>query len=151
MASRLPHFSHFTLLPNKYLAHTSMLNANLLHSCLRNVVSMLHILEREMEWRKKQGRPEGFETLRTHKPVIAVGAQQPLDDQKMLADYFRMYCLTLLIRSAWSILTLIVIRWKGWSRRHSFHRESHSPELYTHLMLSLASPSHAGRILGTSF
>ncbi|RAO65566.1 uncharacterized protein BHQ10_001578 [Talaromyces amestolkiae] len=57
-------------------------------SCLRNVVSMLHILEREMEWRKKQGRPEGFETLRTHKPVIAVGAQQPLDDQKMLADYF---------------------------------------------------------------
>jgi hypothetical protein len=50
---------------------------------------MLHILEREMEWRKKQGRPEGFDTLRAHKPVIAVGAQQPLDDQKMLADYFR--------------------------------------------------------------
>ncbi|GAM41485.1 hypothetical protein TCE0_042f14642 [Talaromyces pinophilus] len=57
-------------------------------SCLRNVVSMLHILEREMEWRKKHGRPEGFDTLRAHKPVIAVGAQQPLDDQKMLADYF---------------------------------------------------------------
>ncbi|QGA15391.1 hypothetical protein EYB26_003049 [Talaromyces marneffei] len=58
------------------------------HSCLRNVVSMLHILEREMDWRKKQGRPEGFDTLRAQKPVIAVGAEQPLDDQKMLADYF---------------------------------------------------------------
>lgn len=58
-------------------------------SCLRNVVSMLHILEREVQWRKEQGRPEGFETLRAHKPVIAVGAEAPLDDQKMLADYFR--------------------------------------------------------------
>lgn len=78
-----------------------------------------------MEWRKKQGRPEGFETLRAHKPVIAVGAQEPLDDQKMLADYFRMYPSTLLIRSVRSTLTLIATRWKGWSRWHSLHRESH--------------------------
>jgi hypothetical protein len=50
---------------------------------------MLHILEREIEWRKQQGKPEGFGTLRANKPVIAVGAEEPLDDQKMLADYFR--------------------------------------------------------------
>jgi len=50
---------------------------------------MLHILDREIQWRKDQGKPEGFDTLRVRKPVIAVGAQEPLDDQKMLADYFR--------------------------------------------------------------
>ncbi|KAE8348070.1 Inosine/uridine-preferring nucleoside hydrolase domain-containing protein [Aspergillus coremiiformis] len=57
-------------------------------SCLRNVVSMFHILEREMQWRKEQGRPEGFGALRASPPVIAVGAEDPLEDQKMLADYF---------------------------------------------------------------
>lgn len=50
---------------------------------------MLHIIEREMQWRKEQGRPEGFDALRAHKPIIAVGAEEPLEDQKMLADYFR--------------------------------------------------------------
>ncbi|KAF7585989.1 hypothetical protein BBP40_009742 [Aspergillus hancockii] len=57
-------------------------------SCLRNVVSMFHILEREMQWRREQGRPEGFSALRASPPVIAVGAEDPLEDQKMLADYF---------------------------------------------------------------
>ncbi|KAL1979171.1 hypothetical protein VTN96DRAFT_6602 [Rasamsonia emersonii] len=57
-------------------------------SCLRNVVSMMHILEREMQWRREQGKPEGFGALRAHKPVVAVGAEEPLEDQKMLADYF---------------------------------------------------------------
>ncbi|KAH8697434.1 putative nucleoside hydrolase [Talaromyces proteolyticus] len=58
------------------------------HSCLRNVISMLHIIERETQWRKEQGKPEGFDALRARKPIVAVGAQEPLDDQKMLADYF---------------------------------------------------------------
>ncbi|PKX94194.1 putative nucleoside hydrolase [Aspergillus novofumigatus IBT 16806] len=57
-------------------------------SCLRNVVSMFHILEREMQWRREQGRPEGFGALRACRPVVAVGAEDPLEDQKMLADYF---------------------------------------------------------------
>ncbi|XRM41306.1 hypothetical protein ABZX51_004586 [Aspergillus tubingensis] len=57
-------------------------------SCLRNVVSMFHILEREMKWRREQGRPEGFGTLRAAPPIVAVGAEDPLEDQKMLADYF---------------------------------------------------------------
>ena len=59
-------------------------------SCLRNVVSMFHILERETEWRRQNGRPEGFGALRACRPVVAVGAEDPLEDQKMLADYFRM-------------------------------------------------------------
>ncbi|KAL3470619.1 Inosine/uridine-preferring nucleoside hydrolase domain-containing protein [Aspergillus californicus] len=57
-------------------------------SCLRNVVSMFHILEKEIQWRREQGRPEGFNALRAHRPIVALGAEDPLDDQKMLADYF---------------------------------------------------------------
>lgn len=89
---------------------------------------MLHILNREMEWRKKQGRPEGFDTLRAHKPVIAVGAQQPLDDQKMLADYFRTFPSHTYPEA---VTELMAIRWKGRSRRNSFQCESYSPDIYT--------------------
>ena len=52
---------------------------------------MFHILEREMQWRREQGLNEGFEALRVFKPVVAVGAEDPLEAQKMLADYFRTY------------------------------------------------------------
>jgi hypothetical protein len=52
---------------------------------------MFHILEREMQWRRDNGRREGFGSLRAHRPILAVGAEDPLEDQKMLADYFRMY------------------------------------------------------------
>lgn len=60
-------------------------------SCLRNVVSMFHIIQREMQWRRENGRPEGFGSLRAFRPIVAVGAEDPLEDQKMLADYFRTY------------------------------------------------------------
>ncbi|KXG49030.1 uncharacterized protein PGRI_029000 [Penicillium griseofulvum] len=57
-------------------------------SCLRNAVSMFHILEREMQWRRENGRHEGFGSLRAFRPILAVGAEEPLESQKMLADYF---------------------------------------------------------------
>ncbi|KAK8251954.1 Inosine/uridine-preferring nucleoside hydrolase domain-containing protein [Phyllosticta capitalensis] len=57
-------------------------------SCLRNVVSMFHWIEKEMAWRKERGQPEGFDTLRKTKPFVAVGAQEPLADQIVMADYF---------------------------------------------------------------
>lgn len=50
---------------------------------------MFHIIEREMRWRRERGQPEGFGALRAFRPVVAVGAEDPLGDQKMLADYFR--------------------------------------------------------------
>ena len=50
---------------------------------------MFHIIEREMQWRRENGKPEGFGALKAFKPVVAVGAEQPLRDQKKLADYFR--------------------------------------------------------------
>ncbi|KAJ5493970.1 Inosine/uridine-preferring nucleoside hydrolase [Penicillium fimorum] len=59
-----------------------------IESCLRNAVSMFHILDREMQWRRENGRPEGFGSLRAFRPILAVGAKEPLESQKMLADYF---------------------------------------------------------------
>jgi hypothetical protein len=58
-------------------------------SCLRNVVAMFHVLEKEMEWRKSTGRVEGFETMKKNKPIVAVGPEHSLEDECLMADYFR--------------------------------------------------------------
>lgn len=52
---------------------------------------MFHILERELQWRRENGKLEGFGTLRASRPIVALGAEEPLEEQKMLADYFRTY------------------------------------------------------------
>ena len=57
-------------------------------NCLRNTVSLFHHVEKELTWRRDHGRPEGFEALRASKPLVAVGAEEPLADQRMMADYF---------------------------------------------------------------
>lgn len=59
------------------------------YSCLRNVVSMFHVVEKEMRWRKDNGRPEGFDALKKSKPVVAVGADGPLGGERMKAAYYR--------------------------------------------------------------
>ncbi|KAK2006690.1 inosine-uridine preferring nucleoside hydrolase [Colletotrichum eremochloae] len=59
-----------------------------LQSCLRNVVALFHVLEKEIAWRKENGKPEGFETLKAYKPIVAVGAEHPLEDDELAADYF---------------------------------------------------------------
>lgn len=56
--------------------------------CLRNVVAMFHVIEKELAWRKEKGQPEGFEALTRCKPLVAVGADQPSGNQMMMADYF---------------------------------------------------------------
>lgn len=58
-------------------------------SCLRNAVALFHVLEKELAWRKENGKPEGFESLRAYKPIVAVGAEHPLEDDELAADYFR--------------------------------------------------------------
>jgi hypothetical protein len=60
-------------------------------NCLRNTVSLFHHIDKEMEWRSENGKEPGFETLRASKPVVAVGAEEPLAEQLMMADFFRMY------------------------------------------------------------
>ena len=61
----------------------------IIHSCLRNVVSMFNVIEKEMQWRKENGRPQGFETLMKCKPIVCVGAEGPLGGQQLMADYYR--------------------------------------------------------------
>ncbi|KAI5209769.1 nucleoside hydrolase [Aureobasidium subglaciale] len=58
-------------------------------NCLRNAVSLFHHMEREIEWRSKNGKELGFETLRASKPLVAVGAEEPLAEQLMMADFFQ--------------------------------------------------------------
>ncbi|KAF2234584.1 nucleoside hydrolase [Viridothelium virens] len=57
-------------------------------NCLRNVVSLFHVIEKELEWRKKTGHPEGLEALKRFRPRVALGADEPLADQILMADYF---------------------------------------------------------------
>ena len=56
---------------------------------MRNVVALFHVLEKELEWRRVNGRLEGFEAMKTSKPIVAVGADHPLEDEILMADYFR--------------------------------------------------------------
>lgn len=58
-------------------------------NCLRNVVSLFHHIGKEIEWRKSNGRPVGFEALTKSKPLVAVGPEHPLAEETLMADFFR--------------------------------------------------------------
>lgn len=47
------------------------------------------MLEKELEWRRANGQVEGFDTMKTFKPLVAVGADHPLEDDTLMADFFR--------------------------------------------------------------
>ncbi|KAK3336050.1 Inosine/uridine-preferring nucleoside hydrolase domain-containing protein [Cercophora scortea] len=60
-----------------------------LQSCLRNVVALFHVLEKELAWRESVGKTGGaYGALRTFKPIVAVGASHPLEEEEIIADYF---------------------------------------------------------------
>ncbi|KAI3318388.1 nucleoside hydrolase [Xylariaceae sp. AK1471] len=59
-----------------------------LESCVRNVVGLFKVLEMEIEWRKAQGKPLGFENMRTFKPIVALGPEHALEDEILMADNF---------------------------------------------------------------
>ena len=52
---------------------------------------MFSIILKEMEWRREIGLPEGFDVLKNSKPLVAVGADGPLGDELIIADYFRTF------------------------------------------------------------
>jgi hypothetical protein len=54
-------------------------------------VALFHVLEKELEWRRARGQLEGFDTMKTFKPLVAVGADHPLEDETLMADYFRKF------------------------------------------------------------
>ncbi|KAK4449530.1 Inosine/uridine-preferring nucleoside hydrolase domain-containing protein [Podospora aff. communis PSN243] len=59
-----------------------------LHNCLRNVVALFHVLEKEMEWRESTGRGQPYGALRAYKPIVAIGAEHALEDEILMADHF---------------------------------------------------------------
>ncbi|KAJ2967144.1 hypothetical protein NQ176_g9808 [Zarea fungicola] len=59
-----------------------------LECCGRNVLGMMQVIEQEMAWRKANGRPEGFEALRACKPLVALGAEHPLEEEELKFDHF---------------------------------------------------------------
>ncbi|KAF8420844.1 nucleoside hydrolase [Tirmania nivea] len=59
-----------------------------IQNVLRNTVAMFHVLELEREWRLKNGKKLGYGTLAAHPPIVAVGAEGPLEGEKLMADYF---------------------------------------------------------------
>ncbi|KAJ6784438.1 hypothetical protein PWT90_09970 [Aphanocladium album] len=59
-----------------------------LECCGRNVVGMMQVIEKEMAWRKANGRPEGFEALKACKPLVALGAEHPLEEKDLKFDHF---------------------------------------------------------------
>jgi hypothetical protein len=63
--------------------------SDVLYSCLRNVVATFHVLEKELKWRREHGKVAGFDGMTKFKPLVAVGAQEPLFDRVENADYFR--------------------------------------------------------------
>ncbi|RMZ11528.1 hypothetical protein D0860_03369 [Hortaea werneckii] len=57
-------------------------------NCIRNAISLFYHIEKEIAWRKSQGKPIGFDTIRKTKPIVAVGPEHPLTDDMLMADYF---------------------------------------------------------------
>lgn len=50
---------------------------------------MFHVIQKETIWRRSQGISEGFETLKKLKPIVAIGAEEPLGDPRETAAYIR--------------------------------------------------------------
>ncbi|CAK7225518.1 hypothetical protein SEUCBS140593_005930 [Sporothrix eucalyptigena] len=60
-----------------------------LQGCLRNVVALFHVLEKEMAWRKANGHASNaFGGLKAFKPIVAIGAEHALEDEILMADHF---------------------------------------------------------------
>ena len=53
------------------------------------MVSLFYIIEQELRWRRTNGRFEGFDALKAFRPLVAIGAEKPLVDQLVMADFFR--------------------------------------------------------------
>ncbi|KAH0612310.1 uncharacterized protein H6S33_010362 [Morchella sextelata] len=59
-----------------------------IENCLRNTVTLFHVLDLEKQWRSSRGLRTGFSALEKTKPIVAIGADRPLEEQLVTADYF---------------------------------------------------------------
>ena len=58
--------------------------------CLKNVLALFNIIDLELDYRKKHDLPIGFETLLKSPPIVACGADKPLETELIIASYYRM-------------------------------------------------------------
>lgn len=56
---------------------------------MKNTVALFHVLEKELAWREANGKALNFETMLKNKPLVAMGPVHPLEDDELMADYFR--------------------------------------------------------------
>lgn len=49
---------------------------------------MFHVLDEERKWRIANNRPQGFGSLAAFPPVVALGAECPLEQQVLVSDFF---------------------------------------------------------------
>jgi hypothetical protein len=54
-------------------------------------VTIFHVLEKELKWRREHGKPTGFDGMTKYRPLVAIGAEEPLHDRVENADYFRAF------------------------------------------------------------
>ena len=82
---------------------------------------MFHVIEKDLRWRRENKYPEGFESLRRYRPLVAVGAEKPSGNQMMMADYFRTFRLG---GNVLDILTNEACRWEGRTWWSSYQRKT---------------------------
>jgi hypothetical protein len=75
-------------------------------------VTTFHVLERELKWRCEHGKLAGFDGMTKFKPLVAIGAQEPLLDRVENADYFRESPSSFNVTN---IALISVSRWHRWT------------------------------------
>lgn len=85
------------------------------------------------------GAVEGFGSLKKFRPLVAVGPEKPLEDQLMMADYFRA---TSRCRHLGGADDLFYIRWKRWVRRDPFQCTSPCSALSAQAQLTRSQHPH---------
>lgn len=88
-------------------------------------MATFHVLEKELKWRREHGKSAGFDGMTKFKPLVAIGAREPLLDRVENADYFRKSPTS---SNVTSIALIFVSRWHRWTwwypyySKHVWHR-----------------------------
>ncbi|KAH7128980.1 inosine-uridine preferring nucleoside hydrolase [Dactylonectria macrodidyma] len=56
--------------------------------CLKNIVTLFHVIDKELAWRRANGLPGGFDTLEKCQPIVAVGPEHALEEELLVEDGF---------------------------------------------------------------
>ncbi|KAI1007787.1 hypothetical protein K3495_g437 [Podosphaera aphanis] len=61
-----------------------------LQTALHNLVTLFHVIDKEIKWRKENKISEGYEAMISSKPLVAVGPAHPIEDESLnfMADFY---------------------------------------------------------------